>query len=179
MWSSYYNSEFIIVDRLSYNISEPKRWDVIVFKPYVSDEKEYFLKRIIGLPWETLKIENKEVYIKNDFLKEFKKLDEKYLNADNYWNTTISWDITKREFVIPDWEYFVMWDNRNHSTDSRNCFSDCNKVNHFIKKSSITWKVFLDFWYFNFSSFSFYHPDFKIETKPRWFSSPSTYNYSL
>ncbi|MDF1682896.1 MAG: signal peptidase I [Patescibacteria group bacterium] len=50
MYSSYYDREFIIVDRLTYIFSNPDRGDVIVFKPYVNDKKKYFLKRIIAVP---------------------------------------------------------------------------------------------------------------------------------
>ena len=49
MYSSYYDKEFIIVDRLSYRIWTPKRWDVVVFKPNVSLKKEFFLKRIVQM----------------------------------------------------------------------------------------------------------------------------------
>jgi signal peptidase I len=58
MYSSYYNKEFIIIDRLSYYFTEPKRGDVVVFKPYVSSERVYFLKRILAIPGDTLKIED-------------------------------------------------------------------------------------------------------------------------
>ena len=58
MYSSYFDREFIIVDRLSYLIWNPDRWDVIVFKPNVSEEKKYFLKRIIGIPGDSVKIED-------------------------------------------------------------------------------------------------------------------------
>jgi hypothetical protein len=70
-----------------------------------------------------------------------------------------------------------MWDNRNHSSDSRTCFSNCSRVSHTITKSDITGKVFVDFGYFSFKTFSFLHPNLWIETKPRFFSSPATYDY--
>ena len=63
MYSSYYDREFIIVDRLSYRIWKPKRWDVIVFKPHVSDTKRFFLKRIIAISWDELKINNWKVFL--------------------------------------------------------------------------------------------------------------------
>lgn len=181
MLSSYYDREFIIVDRLSYLFSEPKRWDVIVFKPWVNKDKEYFLKRIIWMPWDTLKLEDWEVYIKKAGSKEFKKLDETYLNEENKGNTFVfeGNKIAIKEYKIGKWEYFVMWDNRNHSTDSRECFSNCTIRDWYVWKEDMVWKVFLDIWYFNFSNFSFIHPDLWISTIPRFFSSPSSFNYDL
>jgi hypothetical protein len=72
-----------------------------------------------------------------------------------------------------------MWDNRNHSTDSRDCFSSCSfdKATNFIKDSDITGKVLLDLGYFSFSNFSFQHPNLGIDTTPRFLNSPRTYDY--
>jgi len=73
-----------------------------------------------------------------------------------------------------------MGDNRNASTDSRACFSSCeygNKTN-FIVKSDITGKVFLDLGYFSFKAFGFRNPDLGIDTKPKWFSSPASFDYN-
>jgi len=72
-----------------------------------------------------------------------------------------------------------MWDNRNHSNDSRTCFaSSCNSTprDAYITKNDITWRL-LDLWYFNFKSFGFIQPNLWIDTTPRWFNSPSTFNY--
>lgn len=179
MYDSYYDREFIIVDRFSYDfLHEPKRWDVIVFDTHM-EWKEYFIKRIIWLPWETLKISWWNVYIKAVWSKDFVELDEKYLSQTNYKATFVRWDSSEKIYQIPSWSYFVMWDNRNASTDSRACFSSCefwNKSN-FIVKKDITWKVLLDLWYFNFGTFSYTNPDLGINTKPKWFSSPSNYDY--
>ena len=75
--------------------------------------------------------------------------------------------------------YFVMWDNRNASTDSRACFSSCSFwwKSNFIVKKDIVWKVFIDLWYFNIKTFSFFQPNLAISTKPRFLSSPSHYDY--
>lgn len=178
MYSSYYDREFIIVDRLSYYLWEPKRWDVIVFKPYVSKTKEYFLKRIIWVPWDSLKIDNWNVYIKKKWDSEFVELNEPYLNENNRWSTFVDHTGKSYQYSIWEWQYYVIWDNRNHSTDSRKCFSSCsNWRTSFIETSDITGKVFLDLWYFNFKSFSFIQPELGIDSKPKFFSSPSTFDY--
>ena len=189
MYSSYYDKEFILVDRFStleiwdYKEQNVKRWDVVVVKPEVNKDKEFFIKRVIWLPNEELKIEEWNVYLKKVWEKEFSLLDEKYLNKENYWKTKVRWkSIT---YKIPEWKYFVMWDNRNHSSDSRSCFSyNCGTVDrdNYIWKDFVVWKVLVDFGYFNISNFSFTHPVIKenwkyISTKPKWTSSLDSYSY--
>ena len=177
MYETYYDKEFIIVDRFSYLIWEPQRWDVIVFRPHVDVSKEYFLKRIVGLPWDTIKIEGWKVYLKESWEIEFIELEETYLSDSNNWFTYVGSSKSEHEFELWEWDYFVMWDNRNHSTDSRTCFGNCNKVTNYITKSDIIWRVFIDFWYFNFKTFSFIHPEYWIDTTPKFFNSTSTYDY--
>ncbi len=178
MYKSYYDKEFIIVDKFSYLIWEPKRWDVIVFKPWIDKNKKYFLKRIIWIPWDSLKIKWGNIYIKTKNSKDFIKLKEDYLSKENKWNTFV-WANQNIEKIydIWAWEYFVMWDNRKHSTDSRECFSNCIKRTEFITKADMVWKVLLDLWYFNIFKFQFLHPDLWIKTTPRFFSSASTFDY--
>lgn len=89
MYDSYYDKEFIIVDRFSYIIGEPKRGDVIVFKPHVSEEREYFIKRIIGLPGERVKIEDGKVYLYNSTNDSFDEILELYLSESNKDSTFI------------------------------------------------------------------------------------------
>ncbi len=179
MYSSYYDREFIIVDRISYIVWEPNRWDVIVFKPYVNDNKKYFLKRIIGIPWDTIKIEDGNIFIKAKWENQYTKIDEKYLNEENNWYTFV-W-ISKDTKIYSLWndQYFVLWDNRNHSTDSRECFSNCVWRSEYISKNDMIWKVFLDLGYFNFRKFDFIQPELWIDTTPRFFSSPGTFHYDL
>ncbi len=180
MYQSYYDWEFIIVDRFSYRVLEnPGRGDVIVFKPHISEDKEYFLKRIIGLPGDKLKIEDGKVYVSKNGSTDFVELKEPYLSESNIDATFVSWDRWSKIYEIPEDSYFVMWDNRNHSTDSRTCFSSCSIpwTTNFIKTSDITWKVLLDLGYFRLSQFDFVHPDLGIDTHPKWFKSPSENDY--
>lgn len=180
MYDSYYDKEFIIVDRFSYIVWEPKRGDVIVFKPHVSKEREYFIKRIIGLPGEKIKIEDGKVYLYNAANDSFDEILELYLSESNKDSTFIRWENESHIYEIPEGSYFVMWDNRIASTDSRTCFSNCAiswKTNYIIKKNMVG-KVLLDLWYFNFRDFNFVHPILWIDTHPKFFHSQWNYDYS-
>ncbi len=179
MYSSYYDKEFIIVDRLSYYLWDPDRGDVVVFKPHISKDRVYFLKRILWVPWDKIKIENGEVYLWKKWDFGYKMLDETYLNEENRWYTYVNWSKEKFEYALKENDYFVLWDNRNHSTDSRECFSSCSMSwnSNFIWKADITWRLFLDLWYFNFKAFDFIQPRLWIDTKPRFFDTVSTYEY--
>lgn len=177
MYSSYYDKEFILVDRLTYSFRNPHRWDVIVFKPHVNENKEYFLKRIIWIPGDKVKIEWWEVYVQPKGKPDFIKLNETYLNEENKWRTFVWPDSWTRIYELKDDQYFVVWDNRNHSTDSRECFSNCSLRDEFVKKEDMLWKIFLDLWYFNFSKMRFINPGLWIETTPKFFKSESTHNY--
>lgn len=180
MYSSYYDREFIIVDRLSYSFTKPKRWDVVVFKPRVNDDKKYFLKRIVWVPWDTLKIEDWKVYVKPAWTEDYILMDESaYLNDENNWYTYVWINRISKIYNLWDDDYFVMWDNRNHSTDSRECFSNCIWRTEFVPKKDIIWKVFLDLWYFNLQKFSFIQPQLWINTTPKFFSSPSKHKYDF
>jgi len=198
MYDSYYDREFIIVDRFSYltvpyvKAWEPERWDVVVFKPHISKEKEYFIKRIVWLPWDKLKITDWKVYLYDEIKADYSEIDEWYLSDSNKWSTFVSWTKWESVYEVPAGSYFVMWDNRNGSTDSRTCFRSCliEWKSNYIVKENIIGKIFLDLWYFNwinsvsispfkieFWSFSFVHPNLWIDTHPKWFSSPWSYDY--
>lgn len=120
--------------RLSYIFSKPKRGDIIIFK-YPDDESQKYVKRVIGLPGDTVVIENALVYINGDT----EPLDESYLKEK--WTK----DIGPYEFVVPKNSYFVMGDNRNSSWDSRYW------INTFVSDDEIIGKAI--FVYYPFSRF--------------------------
>jgi len=108
---TFATGQFLIVDRLSYDFSAPKRGDVIVFE-YPNDPSTYYIKRIIGLPGETVNIKNGKITIVNKENPTGLVLNEPYLAADH-----LSYDTSST--VLDGTHYFVMGDNRAQSSDSR------------------------------------------------------------
>ena len=108
---TFKDSQYLIVDQLSYEFGEPQRGDVIVFR-FPLEPSKFFIKRIIGLPNETIDIQNQTVTIITKENPEGFVLDEPYLVPGNmrsdFLKTTLSSE-----------EYFVMGDNRKESSDSR------------------------------------------------------------
>ncbi len=106
---TFQNGEYLIVDELSYRLHEPERGDVIIFR-YPKDTTKFFIKRIVGLPGETVIVNGKSVTIKNEANPEGIELDESFLAHESYSNTRMT---------LKGDEYFVMGDNRPASSDSR------------------------------------------------------------
>lgn len=112
MEPNFFNHEYLLIDELSYRMRTPERGEVIVFR-YPLDRSQYFLKRIIGLPGDKVKISEGHVYIYNTAHPEGIQVDEAYLPKD----LLTAGDIPTIE-VDAD-HYFVMGDNRPNSYDSR------------------------------------------------------------
>ena len=120
----------IVAFRLSYQFSEPKRFDIVVFR-FPKNETELFVKRVIGLPGDTLEIRSGKVYINgaeeplaDDFIKS--------LSSDNF-----------GPCVVPEGRYFMMGDNRINSDDSRywGASGEPNDPIRFVAKEKILGKV--------------------------------------
>lgn len=111
MESTYFEHEYLIVDELTYRLREPKRGEVVVFSA-PTQPGDYYLKRIIGLPGEQVKIDDNKVIVYNEANPQGVLLDESYL--DNLTTTNGSVYVTLGEN-----EYFVLGDNREESFDSR------------------------------------------------------------
>ncbi len=109
MVPNFHSGDYLIVDEISYRLADPQRGDVIVFN-YPKDTRERFIKRVIGLPGETVIVAGGQVKIIKD--NQTTVLDETYLPADlkTYGDTNIT---------LSQGEYFVMGDNREYSFDSR------------------------------------------------------------
>lgn len=152
--------EYLIVNKALYypffkhRFGAPKRGDIVVFRP-PHNKNDFYIKRIIGLPGETVKLQSGKVYISNKEHQTGYELPEEYLSSANKGKTfpIISQMIAKYE--VPENMYFVLGDNRNKSTDSRTCFRApgdpaCNDPNnHFLPIGLIEGKASLVLWPFN------------------------------
>ncbi len=111
MKPTFIDGEYLIIDELSYRFNDPERGQVIVFK-YPNDPSKYFIKRIIGLPGELIDVENGKVTITNKEHPEGFVLTEPYINE-------ATWGYRNIKMQLDEKDYFVMGDNRNASSDSR------------------------------------------------------------
>ena len=121
----------LIVDKITYRFRDPERFDIIVF-PFQYEKNTYYIKRIIGLPGETVQIDLEgNIYINGEVLEE------------NYGREVILPDKVGRAIepvTLGEDEYFVMGDNRNNSKDSR------TQIVGNIKRKDIVGRAFLRFW---------------------------------
>ena len=116
MYPTFDNGDYLFTDKVSYRAGKPKRGDVVVFRAPESAQCPTgtgcdFIKRMIGLPGETVEVKGNGIFINGE------KLEEPYVSLDNQ---TLSGIFTSRGPVVlgPN-EYFVSGDNRLHSSDSR------------------------------------------------------------
>lgn len=129
--------EYLIISKSTYIVGSPQRGDIVVFRPpgtvkygkfeslvktlFHLDSQEFFIKRIIGLPGDTVELKNGYVYITDKEHPNGYKLSEPYLSAINQGNTQPLIP-GKTKFTVPAERYLVFGDNRVVSTDARSCF---------------------------------------------------------
>ena len=131
---NFYDGDYLIIDEISYRFSEPQRGDIIIFR-YPLDPSQFFIKRIIGLPGETIEIKEGKIFIYSEkTLDKRVVLDESEYLKDAY--TPGNLEISLRED-----EYFVLGDNRNASSDSRKWGG--------VNRRYITGRAWIRAWPFN------------------------------
>lgn len=114
---------------------------------YSSKGPEYFVKRVIGIPGDTVMIDGGRVYLKAPGSEEFVEIQEPFLNSENAGRTYISQQQHKNTYEVPEGNYFVLGDNRNHSNDSRSWLEPISQSAFpFVPKSNISGKVMLILW---------------------------------
>jgi len=111
MEPNFYNHEYLIINEISYRFDEPERGDAVVFK-YPFDPTQYFIKRIVGLPGETIKVSDGKVYISPSGQAEEEILEEDYL-------LPAMKTLGEVEVALAEDEYYILGDNRVASLDSR------------------------------------------------------------
>lgn len=106
------HEDHLILEKVSYRFEEPTRFDIVVFRPYESQEKEdtYYIKRVMGMPGERIQVIDGQIYINGEILQE-----DYGTEAINDFRAGIA----KEEILLEKDEYFLIGDNRNNSTDSR------------------------------------------------------------
>lgn len=153
------DKEYIIVNKLLYHglfgitFGKPERGDIVVIEPPIN-KQIYYIKRIIGLPGETISFKGNNVIIKNTDHPDGFILQEEYVKCVDMISQTLvnncrESSYPQKEFVIPLDSYFVMGDNRENSTDSRVCFqNNCNlpDASHFVKFEHIVGKTWFVIW---------------------------------
>lgn len=130
MEPNFPNGEFLLTDKITYRLREPKRGDVIVFKAPTENGEE-FIKRIMAVPGETISVADGSVFVNG------KKLDEYYL-PEGLFTSIGQFMVNKDKIVVPEGEYFVMGDNRPFSSDSRSW--------GFVPKDKITGRAWFVYW---------------------------------
>ncbi len=134
MMNTLIDQENLLVEKVSYHFKNPERFDVIVFYPYGRDNEEYYIKRVIGLPGETVQIIGSDIYINGEVLEENFGKDPIHRAG-----------IVEEPQTVGDDEFFVLGDNREVSQDSR--YEEVG----FVKKKNIEGKAVLRI--FPFSKF--------------------------
>lgn len=110
MEPNFEDGQYLIIDELTFHFREPERGEIVVFHPPSSDEKQFYIKRVIGLPGETVEVNDGKVTIYNEQNPNGFTLTEAYL--DEY--TT-----GRDKETLGENEYYLMGDNRDASFDSR------------------------------------------------------------
>jgi signal peptidase I len=123
MQPSLEDGQRLIVIKAAYHFSSPQRGDIIIIHPPVAPQKQW-VKRVIGIPGDTIEIKNGTVYVNNI------PLDEPYIKAPP--------DYTYGPVTVPEDNYFVMGDNRNNSTDSHYGWT--------VPRENIVGEVWLRIW---------------------------------
>jgi len=133
METTFDDGDYILIDEISYRFQAPERGAIVIFR-YPLDQSQFFIKRIIGLPEETVEIKDGKVIIHNEQRPEGFTLDEPYLAPGQYTAGNL------RIKLDPN-EYFVLGDNRLQSSDSRRWGP--------VNRALITGRVFLRAWPIN------------------------------
>lgn len=132
------NKDHLLVEKVSYRFTDPDRFDIVVFHPYGKEADEYYVKRVIGLPGETVQIIGSDIFINGE------KLEE------NFGKDPIHYaGIAKDPLTLSDDEFFLLGDNREISLDSR--WEEVGLVH----REYIEGHAFLRIW--PLKSFGFFH----------------------
>ena len=143
MQDTLQNGDSLLVNKFIYRIHDPERYDIIVFYPKGHDVDEYYVKRIYGLPGETVYIDNNSIYING------KKIDDPYAK-DAMDDSQIELGTKEKPYTLKSDEYYVLGDHRSVSLDSRSIpQGEDPDAPGPVKRENIAGKVFLRIWPLN------------------------------
>lgn len=131
MYPNFVNGEHVLTNLIALRFEDPKRGDVVVFKSPTNEEKD-FIKRVIGLPGDTVSVQNGDVYVNGD------KLDQRSFLKDDVRTSAGAFLQEGQTVTVPPGNYFVMGDNRPYSSDSREW--------GFVKRSAFIGESLFVYW---------------------------------
>ncbi len=144
MVSTLEDNEYIVINKLVYFLNTPDRGDIVVFRP-PNDPKKYYVKRVIGLPGDTVIIRDGNVFLKKAGEQTEQQLEEPYLDARNQGKTFRhppgQGDSSEQDFTVPADNYFLMGDNRQGSLDSRSFTLENGTPEPYVMRSDIKGRV--------------------------------------
>ncbi len=123
MQPNFHEGERLLINKVVYKFRQPERGEVIIFHPPSSQQTDY-IKRVIGLPGDSIEVKDETVYVNGS------ELDEPYLSDSPHYTFEL--------LEVPDNEYFVLGDNRNNSNDSHNGWT--------VPRENIIGKAWFSFW---------------------------------
>ncbi len=131
MEPNFHDKEYLLTNKITYRFNHLQRGDVIIFKAPVNKNYDY-IKRIISLPGETISLKEGKIYINSEFL------DESSYLSDLDYTSSGSFLKEAAELTVPENQYFVMGDNRSHSSDSRDW--------GYVVKENVVGKAWVRYW---------------------------------
>ncbi len=135
MEDTLHHKDSLLIDKISYRFHSPERYDIIVFYPEGRNVEKFYVKRIYGLPGETIQIKENDIYI-ND-----KKIDDPYAK-----DAMTDYGIAAEPYTLGSDEYFVLGDHRSVSKDSRYTSDSPEKGPGPVKFENISGKAILRIW---------------------------------
>ncbi len=137
MKDTLYDGEYIVVSKLEYLLGSPQKGDIVVFHP-PHNEEEFYIKRVLGVPGDMVELKAGDVWVNGT------QLEEDYLS--NGLKTCLiarqkSCSTDDKSYTVPEGKYFVLGDNRDHSSDSRSWYDDDNQPDSFVDLSQIQGKT--------------------------------------
>jgi signal peptidase I len=144
MNSTLEDNEYIIINKFAYLAGSPERGDIVVFRP-PNETKKYYVKRVIGMPGDTVTIRGGYVYLTEAGTETETQLEEGYLDPANSGRTFRhppgSGDSSEQSFEVPEGRFFLMGDNRQGSLDSRSFTIADGSPAPFVAEDSIKGRV--------------------------------------